>query len=42
MKDAQTALLRERQMKKWNGVWKLRLIEEYNPEWADLSDALMM
>jgi putative endonuclease len=41
-KDAKTALLREKQMKKWNRVWKLRLIEEYNPEWADLSNGLMM
>jgi putative endonuclease len=32
--DAETALLRERQMKKWNRAWKLRLIEEQNPEWV--------
>jgi putative endonuclease len=40
--DAETALLRERQMKKWNRAWKLRLIEEQNPEWADLYDGLTM
>ncbi len=39
-KDADTALSRERQMKKWNRAWKLRLIEEQNPEWADLFDSL--
>ena len=39
-KDAETALSRERQMKKWNRAWKLRLIEEQNPEWADLFDSL--
>jgi putative endonuclease len=39
-RDAETALSRERQMKKWNRVWKLRLIEERNPEWNDLYDSL--
>ena len=38
--DGEAALLRERQMKKWNRVWKLRLIEEYNPQWMDLYDSL--
>ena len=35
-KDAEAALTRERQIKKWNRAWKLRLIEEHNPEWEDL------
>ena len=35
--DAQQALLREKQIKKWNRAWKLRLIEEVNPNWKDLS-----
>lgn len=30
------AILREKQMKKWNRVWKIRLIERRNPEWKDL------
>ena len=30
------AWMRERQMKKWNRAWKLRLIEEANPDWNDL------
>ena len=41
-KDAETALNRERQIKKWNRVWKLRLIEEHNPEWEDLYNSLRM
>ena len=32
------AILREKQIKKWNRDWKIRLIEEKNPEWKDLWD----
>ena len=32
------AILREKQLKKWNRAWKLRLIESMNPEWEDLFD----
>tara|TARA_R110000772_G_scaffold37246_1_gene88694 strand:+ start:195 stop:506 length:312 start_codon:yes stop_codon:yes gene_type:complete len=28
---------REKQMKKWNREWKVKLIEEVNPGWFDLS-----
>lgn len=31
-----TALEREKQLKKWNRAWKIRLIEEFNPTWDDL------
>ncbi|WP_425477912.1 hypothetical protein [Lysobacter soli] len=30
------AIHREKQLKKWNRAWKVRLIEERNPEWSDL------
>lgn len=30
------AITRERQLKKWNRSWKLKLIEERNPDWRDL------
>ncbi len=36
--DAQTAISREKQLKKWRRAWKLRLIEEMNPPWNDLYD----
>jgi len=26
---------RERQIKKWNRIWKLQLIEQTNPQWLD-------
>jgi len=38
--DAENAILREKQIKKWNRSWKLRLIEEKNPEWNDLFDEI--
>jgi putative endonuclease len=31
------AFQRERRMKKWNRLWKLRLIERFNPGWRDLA-----
>jgi putative endonuclease len=34
---AQTAITREKQLKEWKRLWKLRLIEEINPDWRDLA-----
>ena len=34
--DAITAIAREKQLKKWNRGWKLKLIEQRNPDWQDL------
>ncbi len=34
------AILREKQVKKWNRAWKLRLIERANPTWRDLAQDL--
>jgi putative endonuclease len=34
----ESAFARERQIKKWNRVWKLELIEKGNPAWHDLWD----
>jgi putative endonuclease len=33
----EAAFARERAIKKWNRLWKLRLIERFNPEWRDLA-----
>ncbi len=35
--DPESAIRREKQLKKWNRDWKIRLIEEDNREWDDLS-----
>ena len=32
----QSAIRREKQLKKWNRAWKLALIEARNPRWEDL------
>jgi putative endonuclease len=32
------AILREKQLKEWRRLWKIRLIESMNPEWVDLFD----
>ena len=32
------AFRRERQIKKWNRVWKIEMIERLNPAWRDLYD----
>jgi len=34
--DIESAIGREKALKKWNRIWKLRLIEQFNPEWQDL------
>ncbi|MBN9303694.1 MAG: hypothetical protein BGO82_15085 [Devosia sp. 67-54] len=33
---AEPAIAREKQLKKWNRAWKIRLIEQMNPNWDDL------
>jgi putative endonuclease len=34
------AITREKQLKKWNRAWKVRLIEKMNPDWKDLYDEI--
>jgi putative endonuclease len=37
MHDEMTeAIRREKQLKKWNWLWKIELIEKTNPDWRDL------
>jgi putative endonuclease len=39
--SAESAITREKQIKKWNRVWKIRLIEENNPYWNDLYPSIL-
>ena len=39
--DIESAIGREKQIKKWNRSWKKRLIEEFNPDWNDLYNSLI-
>jgi putative endonuclease len=39
--DVQLAIRREKQMKEWRRDWKIQLVEESNPRWADLYGALL-
>jgi putative endonuclease len=38
--SAESAIQREKQLKKWKRAWKVRLIEEMNPGWRDLYDEI--
>jgi len=37
---AESAIMREKQIKKWKRQWKLQLIEKSNPHWSDLYEGL--
>ena len=39
--DFEAAVRREKQLRKWNRLWKLRIIEQMNPEWRDLYEDLV-
>jgi putative endonuclease len=37
-----SALFREKALKKWNRKWKINLIEKENPNWNDLYDSIIL
>ena len=37
----ESAIVREKRIKKWNRAWKIQLIEEANPDWRDLWHAIL-
>ena len=39
--NMESAISREKQIKKWNRVWKLELIEKQNPDWRDLWEGIL-
>ena len=40
--DPESAILREKRLKKWKRNWKIKLIESKNPEWKDLYNNLLI
>ena len=34
--DIEAAIRREKRLKRWNRTWKIKLIEQMNPDWDDL------
>ena len=39
--DINPAIAREKQLKKWRRDWKIDLIEQKNPHWDDLYEAIL-
>lgn len=39
--DIEEAILREKKLKRWRRKWKLKLIEQKNPEWKDLYERIL-
>ena len=39
--DMSSAILREKQLKKWKRDWKIRLIKALNPKWDDLYPSIL-
>ena len=40
--SSETATTREKQIKKWERAWKIRLIEKVNPDWDDLYEQIVL
>jgi putative endonuclease len=36
--DVRSAIEREKKLKNWHRDWKIKLINDFNPEWKDLSE----
>ena len=39
--DIEQAILREKQMKTWKRYWKIKLINNFNPNWKDLYPSIL-
>ena len=38
--EIESAIVREKQLKHWKRDWKIRLVEEQNPDWSDLFELI--
>jgi putative endonuclease len=36
LENMESAIIREKQLKKWRRAWKIELVEKSNPQWKDL------
>jgi len=39
--DMYAAISKEKQLKNWRREWKINLVNEFNPAWADLYESLL-
>lgn len=39
--DIKSAIVREKRLKTWKRMWKIKLIEDFNPTWEDLYNGLV-
>lgn len=39
--DMNSAIAREKAIKKWRRAWKIELVEKSNPDWTDLFDSIL-
>lgn len=40
LKDISEAIIREKHMKHWNRIWKIKQINKFNPGWMDLYSSI--
>lgn len=40
--DIESAMAREKSVKRWKRAWKVRLIEEGNPDWRDIYEEVLV
>jgi putative endonuclease len=38
--DAETAIKREKRLKRWPREWKINAIHQFNPDWCDLYESV--
>lgn len=38
--DAESAIRREKRLKRWSREWKIEAINQFNPDWKDLYETL--
>lgn len=40
--DPENAIRREKRLKKWPRLWKMKVIEKMNPDWKDLYETITL